>query len=108
MVSPMSRKAHFVALLLPFAAAVNYLLLHMPDLNRRRSWNRILAAALMAFIIFNLTSRDIVGKTASVYLLALSVFFFATLALWLVFIMTLARERPRNPDRAPSRPSSSI
>ncbi len=105
MVSPMSRKAHFVALLLPFAAGVNYLLLHRGDPHRKRMFNCMLVAVLAAFAIFNLTSRDIVGKTVSVYLLALSVFFFATLALWLAFISTLARERPRNPNHRPPPPS---
>jgi len=103
MVSPMSRKAHFVVLALPFAAVLNYLHLHGGDSQRRGYWRLLIVVTAAAFIIFNLTSPGVVGKKAAVYLLALSLFFFATLGLWLASCLTLLKERPARKPR-PSRP----
>ena len=95
MISPMSRKAHFVALVLPCIAAVNYLLKYSAVRPRPRRWIALLIITAAAFAVFSLTSRDAVGQRLSVLLLALSVFFFAALALWSVFCAILLRERPR-------------
>jgi hypothetical protein len=102
MVSPMSRKAHFVVLMLPFAAALNYLQLHRGDPQRRGPYQLLFVVTAAAFVIFNLTSPDVVGKKAAVYLLALSSFFFATIALYLASCLTLLKERPVRKPR-PSR-----
>jgi len=98
MLSPMSRKAHFVALLLPFTAGLAYLVRHWHDQTRKISKRTLLTAICIVFAMLNLTSRDIdkvVGKPVSVYLLALSSFFFATLFLWIAFCLAMRRERAR-------------
>lgn len=98
MVSPMSRKAHFVSLMLPCAAFVNYLLLHRYDPARRRQWKMLLAVVVITFVIFNLTASGTMGKTAAVYVLAFSGFFFAALALWAASCLVLAGELRPVPD----------
>ena len=98
MVSPMSRKAHFVALLLSFAAGVNYLIVRRSDPQSPWRWRAMLLALAGAFAVFNLTSPDIVGKQQAVLFLAYSSFFFATLALWAVSCGVLLAERRRVPS----------
>jgi hypothetical protein len=97
MVSPMSRKAHFVALLLPFAAGINYLIIRRNDPQSPWRWRILLLAMAGAFATFNLTSPDLVGKRQAVLLLAYSSFFFATLALWAASCGILFAERRRAP-----------
>lgn len=95
MVSPMSRKAHFVALLLPFAAGVGYLMLYRSDPQRRSRWRIMLVTLAGAFVVFNLTSPDVVGKRQAALLLAYSSFFFATFALWVASCLILAGPKRR-------------
>ncbi len=93
LVSPLSRKAHFVALMLPYAAGVNYLLLHRGSIPLRGRLQVLLAAVAASFILINLTSRSFVGKYLSTYFLAFSVFFFAAIMLWAAVCLLLAGPR---------------
>ena len=91
-VSPVTRKAHFVGLLLPCCACANYVLLFKRDSRRGLSRAVLLAATLAAFALFNLTSPGIVGREASVFLQALSIFFFAAIVLWAAICFVLVRD----------------
>jgi alpha-1,2-mannosyltransferase len=93
MVSPMSRKAHFVVLVLPFTALVNYVLASRADPAREGLRRLALGAVITAFVAYNLTSPDLVGKKASHLLQALSVFLFGTFVLWAASCAIVYRER---------------
>jgi hypothetical protein len=89
LISPVSRKAHFVVMLLPHTAAVYYLM-HTARVER---WGKTLLAALVfSFAAFTLSADAFVGKEMNKTLLAYTVFFFGALALWAA-ITGLIRER---------------
>ena len=59
LLSPMSSKSHFVALLLPFMVVTAHM---MSDLQLR---NALLFASVLSCVLNNLTSRDLVGRQLS-------------------------------------------
>jgi alpha-1,2-mannosyltransferase len=81
LLSPLSWKAHFVGLILPLAC------LAARATSKESAHARLIAAALTAaFLLFNLTSRLIVGSAASERADERSLVFLAAL---LVFLMTI-------------------
>jgi alpha-1,2-mannosyltransferase len=81
LLSPLSWKAHFVVLILPLAS------LSAQALARESPHRRLTIAALaVAFLLFNLTSRLIIGETSSERADELSLVFLVAL---LVFLMTI-------------------
>jgi len=83
LISPLSWKAHFVALILPVA----YLIGQMLSIKDKR-WRRAIAVVLViAFIVFTFTSHRLIGEPAagwadahSLICLSALLVFFATLS----------------------------
>ncbi|TET31761.1 MAG: DUF2029 domain-containing protein [Planctomycetota bacterium] len=88
MASPLSRKASFVVMLVPYVAAVHYFSRSQPG------GCRIFFTIVFAFSVFThtFTAPFWFGKTVGTYLLACSIMFFGTLFLWLGFSITLNKE----------------
>ena len=89
-------KAHFVAMLLPVIAGIIYIVRHRNDKTRIKPRRNLLAALAITFLFTTLASRDILGKTVSVYLLALSSFFFVTVIFWTVSCLIMRNEKEKS------------
>jgi alpha-1,2-mannosyltransferase len=81
LLSPLSWKAHFVVLILPLAY------LAAQAINRNVAQNRlILASLIVVFLLFNLTSRLIIGDPASERADSLSLVFAAAALIYVVTV----------------------
>lgn len=74
LIAPVSRKAHFVSAMIPFAVCV--------ALYRRDRDRKLLRWLVPSALLLNLSSSGFLGKTDSVWALALGVYFTAGLLLW--------------------------
>jgi hypothetical protein len=73
-IAPVSRKAHFISAMIPFAVCV--------ALYRRDRDRKLLRWLVPSALLFNLTSSGFMGRTGSVWALALGTYFLAGLLLW--------------------------
>lgn len=95
LVSPVSRKAQFTALVLPIAAISCFLVFS----NQGKAARRILwAAAAFMFAVFVLSSGDIAGKNIGDILQACSVFTFGLLDAWAAVVYLIALERMKEAE----------
>lgn len=85
MLSPISSKSHFVALLLPYMAIVAYLLKH------REMWAATIPLLCASFVLNVLASRGIVGRELSTKMLSLGSITIATLLLLTVVAVIVFR-----------------
>lgn len=79
LVSPYSRKAHFVLLMLPASVAYSHLALAEKWRHREKL---LLAGVAVSVALASITSRGLIGDTASCYLTALGCMGWGTLALF--------------------------
>jgi hypothetical protein len=88
MAAPISRKASFVVMLIPYLAAVHYLA------RSERTGARLFFLIVFVFSIIThtFTTQTWITKTGSVYLLGFSIMFFGTLFLWSGYIVALSRK----------------
>ena len=98
LVSPYSRKAHFVLLMLPMTFAYSRLALTEAWSYRERV---LLVGFLISFVLTACTARGLVGKTGSLYLTAACSMGLGTLIL---FLTVLAYLGPRFFRRSPAEP----
>ena len=73
-VSPVSRKAHFVTLMVPVACLTHAWV--------RQGDRKVLWGLIAGFAMLTLTGPGLIGRTASVYLLAIGALLVGALALW--------------------------
>jgi hypothetical protein len=74
LIAPVSRKAHFITAMIPFAVCI--------ALYRRDRDRKLLRWLIPSALLFNLTSSGFLGRTGSVWALALGTYFLAGLLLW--------------------------
>jgi hypothetical protein len=74
LIAPVSRKAHFITAMIPFAVCV--------ALYRRDRDRKLLRWLVPSALLFNVTSSGFLGRTGSVWALALGLYFLAGLLLW--------------------------
>jgi hypothetical protein len=95
MLSPISSKSHFVALLLPCMAIVAYLLKH------RELWARTVPLLCGSFVLNVLASRGFVGRELSTKMLSMGGITIATLLL-LAVVAVIVFGRPKEPGPVPA------
>lgn len=103
MISPFSRKAHYVSMILPAVVLAEYWLRcareRKPDFAPK---------ALIALTIFLVTgtSSDLVGNTASIYLDGVGTVFLAAFFMWVGLNVFLMRERGSAREEKPPAPEN--
>ena len=100
LLSPLSWKAHFVALIMPVA----YLISRMFEAGGRRRY-LIAAALISSAILFNFTSPKIIGTRASEWADAHSMVFAGALLIFIACVWTALSRASRGPRRLASGPS---
>ncbi|MFH1421952.1 MAG: glycosyltransferase family 87 protein [Planctomycetota bacterium] len=96
LLSPVSRKAHHVVLLLPYAAIAAYTLRKKVSIRVEKEsktpYCLAVTAIIFMFLTHILTGREIVGRELCIYFLSVSCFFWGTLFLWLSVVLILLSE----------------
>lgn len=90
LLSPMSSKSHFVALMLPYMVTVGYLM-------KQGSFRNLLGVLLvLSFALNSLTSQDIIGKKASLAMLYMGSITIGTGLLLIMLAVIISAEVRRN------------
>ncbi|MGA9769077.1 MAG: glycosyltransferase family 87 protein [Blastocatellia bacterium] len=93
LISPLSWKAHFVALIFPAAFLIGQIF----SINNERLKRAIIAVLIIAFIVFTLTSHRLIGKLAAGWADAHSLICAGALLIFFTAVTVIIRQRePRN------------